>query len=178
MRMCWICKEIAPGDSIDRAIVAPCGGNMFHIPPKLIWTSPAFALPAHTGASALRNNEYSSSIKMAAKIKIIPSVYYLSISNDGGIEFEESIKNLSALAESKRPPADYELLLVFRLTQWTLSMDEIYSLVQSLIQVPDLFRDMMALLVLPGVNYGRGYRGFMRETKEWRCGRIPTMKMS
>jgi len=94
---------------------------------------------------------------MATKIKIIRSVDYLSISNEGTIEFEESKKNLAALAEPKRPPADYELLLDFRRTQWILSTDEIYSLVQELISAPDSFRDKIALLLLPGVNFDRSY---------------------
>ena len=94
---------------------------------------------------------------MATKIKIIRSVDYLSISNEGTIEFEESKKNLASLAEPKRPPADYELLLDFRRTQWILSTDEIYSLVQELISAPDSFRDKIALLLLPGVNFDRSY---------------------
>ena len=94
---------------------------------------------------------------MATKIKIIRSVDYLSISNEGTIEFEESKKNLAALAEPKRPPADYELLLDFRRTQWILSTDEIYSLVEELINAADSFRDKIALLLLPGVNFDRSY---------------------
>lgn len=94
---------------------------------------------------------------MATKIKIIRSVDYLSISDNGTIEFEESKKNLAALAEPKRPPADYEMLLDFRRTQWILTTDEIYSLVKSLINAPDSFRDKIALLLLPGVNFDKAY---------------------
>ena len=94
---------------------------------------------------------------MATKIKIIRSVDYLSVSDKGSVEFEESKKKLSALAEPKRPPADYELLLDFRRTQWILSTEEIHSLVQALIHAPDSFRDQIALLVLPGVNFDRAY---------------------
>jgi hypothetical protein len=94
---------------------------------------------------------------MATKIKIIRSVDYLSLSDDGTIEFEESKKRLSEMAEPKRPPADYEILLDFRRTQWILSTDEIFSLVQALINAPDSFRDKIALLVLPGVNFDRTY---------------------
>lgn len=94
---------------------------------------------------------------MAIKIKIIRSVDYLSVSDDGVIEFEESKKKLSDMAEPKRPPADYELLLDFRRTQWILSTDEIYALVLALINAPDSFRDKIALLLLPGVNFDRAY---------------------
>jgi hypothetical protein len=94
---------------------------------------------------------------MAIKIKIIRSVDYLSVSDNGAIEFEESKKKLSGMAEPKRPPADYELLLDFRRTQWILSTDEIHALVLALINAPDAYRDKMALLVLPGVNFDRAY---------------------
>ena len=94
---------------------------------------------------------------MAIKIKIIRSVDYLSLSDDGTIEFEESKKKLSEMAEPKRPPADYELLLDFRRTQWVLSTEEIYSFVKALINVPDSFRDNIALLLLPGVNFDNTY---------------------
>lgn len=94
---------------------------------------------------------------MAIKIKIIRSVDYLSVSDDGAIEFEESYKKLAALAEPKRPPADYEILLDFRRTQWILSTEEIYSFVQALITAPDAFRDKLALLVLPGVGFDRTF---------------------
>jgi hypothetical protein len=94
---------------------------------------------------------------MATKIKIIRSVDYLSVADDGTVEFEESKKRLAGMAEPKRPPADYELLLDFRRTQWILSTDEIFSLVEALINAPDSFRDKIALLVLPGVNFDRTY---------------------
>ena len=94
---------------------------------------------------------------MATKIKIIRSVDYLSICDDGTIDFEESKKTLSDIVEPKRPPADYEILLDFRRTQWVLLTEEIYSLVQVLIDKPDSFRDKIALLLFGGVNFDRDY---------------------
>ena len=94
---------------------------------------------------------------MAIKIKIIRSVDYMSVSDNGTIEFEESYKKLASLAEPKRPPADYELLLDFRRTQWILSTEEIYSFVLALIQAPYSFRDKLAILVLPGVGFDRTF---------------------
>lgn len=103
---------------------------------------------------------------MAIKIKIIRSVDYLSVSDDGDIEFEASKKKLEALAEPKRPPADYEILLDFRRTQWILSTEEIYSFVQALIQAPDSFRDKLAILVLPGVGFDRNlFKEFCSDIK-------------
>jgi len=94
---------------------------------------------------------------MATKIKIIRSVDYLSISDQGEVIFEESKARLLEIAETKLPAADYEILLDFRRTQWILSTEEIYSLVQVLLEDPDSFRDKIALLVLPGVNFDRDH---------------------
>lgn len=94
---------------------------------------------------------------MATKIKIIRSVDYLTVNDDGTIDFDESRKALAALAKPKRPPADYELLLDFRRTQWILSTDEIYTLILAIINVPNSFRDKTALLLLPGVNFNSAY---------------------
>ncbi len=94
---------------------------------------------------------------MASKIKIIRSVDYLAISDNGTVEFEESKKALSDLVEPKLPPADYEILLDFRRTQWVLSTEEIYSLVQIIFEKPDSYRNKIALLLLPGVNFDRVY---------------------
>lgn len=90
---------------------------------------------------------------MPTKIKIIRSVDYLSVADDGTIDFEESRRTLHQIAEPKRPPADYEILLDFRRTQWILTTSEIHHLVQAVSDVPDSFRDKIAILVLPGVNF-------------------------
>ena len=94
---------------------------------------------------------------MATKIKIIRSVDYLSVRDNGTIDFDESEDRLSGIVEPKLPPADYEVLLDFRRTQWVLSTDEIYSLVKVIMNMPDSFRDKIALLLLPGVNFDSAY---------------------
>lgn len=92
---------------------------------------------------------------MAIKIKIIRSIDYLEVDDSGNIDFDESSRKLLELAEPRRPPADYELLLDFRRTQWILSTEEIYRLVKPLPGMPDSCRDKIALLLLPGVNFDR-----------------------
>jgi hypothetical protein len=92
---------------------------------------------------------------VAIKIKIIRSVDYLSVTDDGEVDFEESRSNLYNLAEPKRPPADYEILMDFRRTQWILSTTDIYHLARVVIDYPDSFRDKIAILVLPGVNFNK-----------------------
>jgi hypothetical protein len=94
---------------------------------------------------------------MATLLKIIRSVDYLDISDDGTINFEESRKKLSEMASANITPVDYEILLDFRRTQWILSTDEIYYLVKVFLDDPDTFRDKIALLLLPGVNFDRAY---------------------
>jgi hypothetical protein len=93
---------------------------------------------------------------VATKVKVIRSVDYLSVRDDGSIDFDESRELLRALAEPKRPPADYEILLDFRRTQWILSTEEIFHLIQALFTIPDSYREKIALLVLPGINFDNG----------------------
>jgi hypothetical protein len=92
---------------------------------------------------------------VATQIKIIRSVDYLSVTEEGEVDFEESKRNLYSLAEPKRPPADCEILMDFRRTQWILSTEDIYQLARVVIEYPDSFRDKIAILVLPGVNFDR-----------------------
>ena len=92
---------------------------------------------------------------MATNIKIIRSIDYLYINDDGSIEFEESKQKLSEIANEKCQTIDYEILLDFRRTQWILSTEEIYSLVHVLTGNQDSFRDKVALLLLPGVNFDK-----------------------
>lgn len=56
---------------------------------------------------------------MATLLKIIPSVDYLDMSDDGIIDFEKSRKKLTEIARSNATPVDYEILLDFRRTQWS-----------------------------------------------------------
>jgi len=92
---------------------------------------------------------------MAVKIKIIRSIDYLIVSDDDTVDFEESITNLIELAKPKNPPANYDILLDFRRTQWILSTEEIFRLVQAIIMNEDCFMERIALLVLPGVNFNK-----------------------
>lgn len=94
---------------------------------------------------------------MATLLKIIRSVDYLDISDDGAINFEASRKKLSEITGRVSTPADYEVLLDFRRTQWILSTEEIFYLVEVLMNNPETFRDKIALLVLPGVNFDSEY---------------------
>ena len=94
---------------------------------------------------------------MDIKIKIIRSIDYLTVTDDGIVEFEESKNRLHEIAGVKSPPADFDILLDFRRTQWVLSTEEIFSLSSVLIDDPDSHRDKIALLVLPGVNFEKAH---------------------
>ena len=94
---------------------------------------------------------------MATLLKIIRSVDYLDISDDGVINFEDSKKKLAMIASTSNTPVNYEILLDFRRTQWILSTDEIYYFVKVFLDDPDSFRDKVALLLLPGVSFDSEY---------------------
>ena len=94
---------------------------------------------------------------MATLLKIIRSVDYLDVSDDGIIDFEKSRKKLTEIARSNATPVDYEILLDFRRTQWILSTEEIYYLVSIFLDEPDIYREKIALLLLPGVNFDSEY---------------------
>ena len=92
---------------------------------------------------------------MDIKIKIIRSIDYLTVRDEGGVDFLDSKKRLLEIAGIKRSPVDFDILLDFRRTQWILSTEEIFSLANVLINDPDSHRDKIALLVLPGVNFNK-----------------------
>ena len=94
---------------------------------------------------------------MAIFLKIIRSVDYLDISDEGSINFEASRSKLTGIAGPVHTPVDYDILLDFRRTQWILSTDEIYYLVSVFLDDLDTFRDKIALLLLPGVNFDSEY---------------------
>ena len=93
---------------------------------------------------------------MAIKIKIIRSVDYLDISDSGAINLSESRKVLQGILREESG-SDYDILLDFRRTQWVLSTDEIYMLVEVIFEEEDAFRERIALLLLPGVSFDSGH---------------------
>lgn len=93
---------------------------------------------------------------MAIELRIIRSVDYLDISDDGTINFSESKKKLKEIARNEASD-ESEVLLDFRRTQWILSTDEIYDLVEVLVDEKDVFSEKIALLLLPGVNFDSAY---------------------
>lgn len=78
---------------------------------------------------------------------------YLDVSDEGVINLEESKRKLSEIAYSENNPVDYEILLDFRRTQWILSNDEIYYLTEVFLDNPETYRNKVAILLLPGVNF-------------------------
>lgn len=90
---------------------------------------------------------------MTKKIKLIRSVEYLHTSPEGKIDFQQSKKILADLAKAKRPPADFDILLDFRRAQWVLSTADIYYLAAELDKHDHTYRDKVAILVLPGLDF-------------------------
>jgi len=91
---------------------------------------------------------------MAAKIQIIRSVDYLDVTDSGEINFPESRDRLKQIAQ-KDTPSDWDVLFDFRRTQWVISTDEIFDLVEVFLDNRNSFREKVALLLLPGVNFDR-----------------------
>lgn len=85
---------------------------------------------------------------------IIRSVDYLDVTDEGTISFPESRKKLKKVVQ-KATPAGYDIILDFRRTQWVISTEEIFSLVEVFLEDRKSFREKIALLLLPGVNFDR-----------------------
>lgn len=90
---------------------------------------------------------------MTTKVKLIRSVEYLQTTPEGEVNFEKSKSILADLAKTKRPPADFDILLDFRRAQWILSTTDIYYLAAELVNHENTYRDKVAVLVLPGLNF-------------------------
>ena len=90
---------------------------------------------------------------MATKIKLIRSVEYLHTSPQGEFDFEKSKQILAELALAKRPPADYHIILDFRRTQCKLTTANIWYLAEELAAHGHVFRNKVAVLILPGSNF-------------------------
>lgn len=101
---------------------------------------------------------------MAVKLKIIRSIDYLDVSDRGSVNLSDSREMLQKII-LEESGSEYDILLDFRRTQWVLSTDEIFELVEVILQEPDAFRDRIALLLLPGVNFDSKYFKSLCEEK-------------
>jgi hypothetical protein len=91
---------------------------------------------------------------MSAKIKVIRSIDYLEVSEKGEFDLAGSYKNLLRIAREDSPE-EWDVLMDFRRTQWIISTEDIFSLVEVLLKEGAAFQDKIALLILPGVNFDR-----------------------
>ncbi len=90
---------------------------------------------------------------MSAKINLIRSIKYLCTSPKGKIDLEKSKQILTDLAKEKQPPADYDIILDFRLCQLNLSTTDLWYLAAELVNHNNAFQDKVAVLTLPGLNF-------------------------
>ena len=90
---------------------------------------------------------------MISKIKFIRSIEFLHTSPEGEVDFEKSKQIPADLANAKRPPADYDVMLDFRRSQLKLSTADVWYLAADLTNHNDTFRDKVAVLALPGLNF-------------------------
>ena len=90
---------------------------------------------------------------MTAKIKVIRARDFLQITETGDMDLSSSLQILLDVADARRPPADFGILLDLRRAQWRLSTVEIYELAKSLAQLDNLRGAKIAVLVLSGANF-------------------------
>ena len=90
---------------------------------------------------------------MATKIKIVTTGDFLEITADGIINMATSRQLLVDIAKSDHEPVDYDLLIDFRDTKWHMSTFDLYQLAQELVLHGNTFRNKVAILVNPGVNF-------------------------
>lgn len=90
---------------------------------------------------------------MATKIKIVTTGDFLEVTPDGIINMKTSRQLLVDIAKSDHQPVDYDLLIDFRDTKWQMSTFDLYQLAQELVQHGDTFRNKVAILVKPGINF-------------------------
>jgi len=92
---------------------------------------------------------------MATKFKLIRSIEYIHSSSEGEIDFEKSKELLSEIAKAKKPPADYDIILDFRRSQLNMTTYQIYKFAKGLSEIKDAFKDKIAVLVLPGLDFDK-----------------------
>jgi hypothetical protein len=92
---------------------------------------------------------------MPTKIKLITAQDFLEVTPAGLINLTTSRQLLVEIAKAQQPPADYDLLVDFRDTHSLLSTLNVYQLAAELCQQRDTFRQKVALLVLPGIDFDR-----------------------
>jgi hypothetical protein len=90
---------------------------------------------------------------MATKIKIVTAGDFLEVTPDGIINITTSSSLLVKIAKAEHPPADYDLLIDFRDTEWKMSTLDLYQLAKELALHGDTFRRKVAILVVPGVDF-------------------------
>jgi hypothetical protein len=90
---------------------------------------------------------------MATKIKIVTARDFLEVTPEGIIDMATSRELLVKIAEAEHPPVDYDLLIDFRETKWSMSTGDIYQLASELIGHGNTFRRKVAILVLPGIDF-------------------------
>ena len=89
---------------------------------------------------------------MPAAIQVIRGRDFLKTSTTGAINLGRSKKLLLRLLKETVSPPDYDILIDLRRSQWQLSVSDVYELANELNQHSDLYRDKIAVLVLPGTD--------------------------
>jgi hypothetical protein len=92
---------------------------------------------------------------MATKFKLIRSIEYIHSTPEGEIDFEKSKELLAEIAQAKKTPADYDIILDFRRSQFNMTTYQIYKFAKELASYKDAFKDKIAVMVLPGLEFDK-----------------------
>ena len=89
---------------------------------------------------------------MPASINIIRGRDFLQSTAEDVIDLEHSKEILLKVLQETVSPPDFDILIDLRRSQWRLSVSDVYNLARELSQHSDLYRDKIAILVLPGTD--------------------------
>lgn len=89
---------------------------------------------------------------MPAEIKVIRGRDFLQTTPEGQVDLKQSKAILLEIVEQSVSPPDFDILIDLRRSQWRLSVFDVFDLAQEIDRHHDLYRDKIAILVLPGTD--------------------------
>ena len=89
---------------------------------------------------------------MPATLKIIRGRDFLCTTPEGDIDLTSSKEILLKILHESVSPPDYDILVDLRRSQWRLSVTDVYEFANEMNKHHELFRDKLAVLVLPGTD--------------------------
>ena len=89
---------------------------------------------------------------MPASSKLSRGRDFLQTTPEGVVDLTHSKEILLKILQQTVSPPDYDILVDLRRSQWQLSVADVYDLANEINKNSELYRDKIAVLVLPGTN--------------------------